>query len=85
MIPQLQRTHLPSVCTWQSVCGAVVPVDLELLDATHPFESSEALQRHLGGPRHKLEEPCSVRLVKGAQSTPEPLNLRRDITINTAV
>ena len=51
-------------------------MNLKLLYTVHALQGSKALQRHLGGPRHKLKESSSVCLVKGAQGSPEPLNLR---------
>lgn len=60
---------------WQAVGGAVVAVDLELLDAVHALQSGEALQRNLGRTGDKLQELGSVGLVEGAQGPPEPLDL----------
>ena len=51
-------------------------MDLELLDSIHALEGSKTLQRDLGRPCHKLQELGPVRLVKGAQRPPEPLDLR---------
>ena len=59
----------------QAVSGAVVTVNLELLDAVHALQSGEALQGHLGRARDKLQEFGPVGLVEGAQGTPEPLDL----------
>lgn len=39
---------------WQAVGGAVVAVDLELLDAVHALQSSEALKGNLGRAGDKL-------------------------------
>lgn len=61
---------------WQAVGGAIVAVDLELLDAVHALQSGEALQRNLRRAGDKLQEFGSVGLVKGAQGPPEPLDLR---------
>lgn len=63
------------MCTGQPLGGAVVAVDLELLDAVHALEVREALQRHLGRARHELQERRSVSLVKRPQRAPEPLDL----------
>ena len=60
----------------QSVSGAVISVDLELLHSVHPLQCSKALQRDLGRASHKLEEPGPVCLVKRAQSSPKPLDLQ---------
>lgn len=60
---------------WQAVCRAIVTMDLELLDSVHSFKSGETLQRHFGRTGHELEELGAIRLIKGAQSTPEPLYL----------
>lgn len=38
----------------QSVSGAIITVDLELLDAVHALQSSKTLQRHLGCACNKL-------------------------------
>lgn len=61
---------------WQAVGGAIVAVDLELLDAVHALQSSEALQRNLRRAGDKLQEFGPVGLVERAQGPPEPLDLR---------
>lgn len=69
---------------WQAVSGAIVTVDLELLDAVHALKSSETLKGNLGCASDKLQELGPVCLVKGAQGPPEPLNLKlfKNIYIN---
>lgn len=67
--------HLPSVRRGQAVSGAVVSVDLELLDAIHPLQCSKALKWHFRCACNKLQEFSPVSLVKGSQCTPEPLDL----------
>lgn len=67
---------LPGMSRWQAVSGAIVTVDLELLDAVHPLQSSKALERNLGRAGDKLQELGPVRLVKGPQGPPEPLDLK---------
>lgn len=74
---------LPSVCRGQAVGGAVIAVNLKLLDAVHALECSEALQRHFGRACDKLQKLGTVCLVKGAQCTPEPLNLHKQRKIFT--
>lgn len=71
------------MCGRQAVGGPVVTVNLELLCAVHALEVCEPLQGHLGRASHELQEPCSVCLVKGAQGTPEPLDLHRITDDNT--
>jgi len=73
--------NLPSVCRGQSISRPVVPVDLELLNSVHSFESSEALQGHLGSSGHELQELGSIRLVEGTQGSPEPLDLQANHTM----
>lgn len=67
---------LPGVSRWQAVSGAIVTVDLELLNAIHALQSSKALQGNLGCASDELQEFGSVGLVKRAQGPPEPLDLR---------
>lgn len=76
MISMVIFSWLPGVSGWQAVGGAIVAVDLELLDAVHALQSSEALQRNLRRAGDKLQELGSVGLVERAQGPPEPLDLR---------
>lgn len=39
---------------WQAVSGAIIPVDLELLDAVHALQGSKTLQGNLGCAGDKL-------------------------------
>lgn len=68
--------HLPCVSTGQPLSGAGVSVYLELLYTVHSFEGGKALERYLGRPRHKLDKTGTIGLVKGAQGSPKPLDLR---------
>ena len=61
---------------WQAVSGAIVTVNLELLDAVHALQSSKTLEGNLGGTSDKLQELSPVRLVEGTQGPPEPLDLK---------
>lgn len=67
---------LPSMSRWQAVSGAIVTVDLKLLNAVHALESSKTLEGDLGCAGDKLQELGSVRLVEGPQGPPEPLDLK---------
>ena len=67
--------HSPGMSTREPLCGAVISVDLEFLSAIHAFQEGKALERHLGGARHKLQEAGPVCLVKGAKGSPKPLDL----------
>lgn len=67
---------LPGVSRWQAVSGAIVTVDLKLLNAVHALQSSKTLEGNLGCASDKLQEFGSVGLVKGAQGPPEPLDLK---------
>ena len=49
---------------WQSVCGSVVFVDLELLSPVHAFQSLEALQGNLRRSGDELKELGLVSLVE---------------------
>lgn len=71
---------LPSMSRWQTVSGAIVTVDLELLDAVHALQSSKTLEWNLGCAGDKLEELCPVGLIKRTQSSPEPLDLKEKDT-----
>ena len=61
---------------WQAVSGAIVTVDLELLDAVHALQSSETLKGNLGRASDKLQEVGPLSLIERSQCTPEPLDLR---------
>lgn len=74
----LQRaTSLPGMSRWQAVSGAIVAVDLKLLDAVHALKGGKTLEGNLGCAGDKLQELSPVCLVKGPQGSPEPLNLRK--------
>ena len=45
---------LPSMSRWQAVSGAIIAVDLELLDAVHALQSSKTLEGNLGCAGDKL-------------------------------
>lgn len=45
---------LPGMSRWQAVSGAIITVDLELLDAVHALQSSETLEGNLGCAGDKL-------------------------------
>lgn len=65
---------------WQAVSGAIVTVDLELLDAVHALEGGKTLEGNLGCAGDKLQELSPVCLVEGPQGSPEPLNLKNKQT-----
>lgn len=46
--------YLPGMSRWQAVSGAIVTVDLELLDAVHALQSSKTLEGNLGRAGDKL-------------------------------
>lgn len=71
------------MCRRQAVGGAVIAVNLKLLDAVHTLQCSEALQRHFGRACDKLQKLGTVCLVKGAQCPPEPLDLHTQTEINS--
>ncbi len=56
--------RLPGMSRWQAVSGAIVTVDLELLDAVHALQSSKTLEGNLGRAGDKLQEFGPVCLVK---------------------
>lgn len=45
---------VPGMSRWQAVSGAIVTVDLELLDAVHALQSSKTLEGNLGRAGDKL-------------------------------
>ena len=67
--------NIPGMCRWKSVCGAIISVNLELLGTIHALKMGKALQRNFRGARDKLQEASSVRLVKGSEGPPEPVDL----------
>lgn len=54
IIYALQTCCLPGMSRWQAVSGAIVTVDLELLDAVHALQSSKTLKGNLGRASDKL-------------------------------
>lgn len=60
---------------WQSVCGSIVAMNLELLDTIHTLQGSKTLERNLRSTRDELQEFGSVSLIERTQCPPEPLNL----------
>jgi len=51
-------------------------MDLKLLNAVHAFEGCKTLKWHFGSSGHKLQELGTGSLIKRAQCTPEPLDLK---------
>ncbi len=52
-------------------------MDVKSTEAVHPLELGETVKGHFAGTSNKLEKLGSFFLIKGADSTPEPLNLCR--------
>ncbi|KAI6853393.1 hypothetical protein KC350_g76 [Hortaea werneckii] len=61
----------------QLLLAAVVTVDVEPGNAVHAFKLLETIQWHLAGTSDELQELGLFFLVKAADCTPEPLDLRR--------
>lgn len=51
-------------------------MNIELADPVHAFKLLETVERHFACPCNKLQEFGTLLLVKRADSTPEPLDLR---------
>jgi len=51
-------------------------MDLKLLNPIHAFEGCKTLKWHFGSSGHKLQELGTGSLIKRAQCTPEPLDLK---------
>jgi len=51
-------------------------MDLKLLNPIHAFEGCKTLKWHFGSSSHKLQELGTGSLIKRAQCTPEPLDLK---------
>lgn len=69
-------SNSPCVRRGQSIRGSVIPMYLEFLEAIHAFQCSKPLQWNLAGAGDKLEKLGTIGLVKRAQRSPEPLNLK---------
>ena len=60
---------------------------LEFLSAIHAFQMCESLERNFRCTSDELQESCSVRLIEGAQCSPEPLHLfwEKQITFHETI
>ena len=52
-------------------------MDIEPAEPIHALELLEAIERHLGRARDKLQQLCLFLFVEAAHRAPEPLHLRR--------
>lgn len=59
----------------QPVLGAIVTMDVELAKAIHTLEFLETVERDFAGTSDKLEQLCTLFLIEGSDSSPEPLDL----------
>ena len=50
-------------------------MDIESIDAVHTFKVLEAIEGNLAGSCNELKHFRAFLLVKGPESSPEPLNL----------
>lgn len=75
--PLYQSPFSPCVGRRPPVCGPVISVDLELLNAIHALKCHKTMERHFGGACQKLDELGTVSLFTRTQGCPEPLNLKR--------
>lgn len=60
----------------ETVLVTIVSVNVEATDAIHALKFLEPVQRHLASSRNKLQQFGKLFLVKGSDSSPEPLHLR---------
>lgn len=67
---------IPCVRRRQSVSWTIVTMDLKLLNPIHAFKGCKTLKWHFGSSGHKLQELGTGSLIKRAQCTPEPLDLK---------
>jgi hypothetical protein len=56
-------------------------MDLKFLNPVHAFQGCKTLKWHFGRSGHKLQELGTGSLIKRAQRTPEPLNLKNAFDI----
>ena len=61
----------------KALLAAIVSVDIELGEAIHALELLETIEWDFAGSRGELEKFGTLFLVKGADCSPEPLDLRR--------
>lgn len=61
---------------WKPILVAIVTMNVESTKAIHALKLLESVERDFAGAGDKLEQLSSLFLVKGANSTPEPLDLR---------
>jgi hypothetical protein len=50
-------------------------MDVELAKAIHTLEFLETVERDFAGTSDKLEQLCTLFLIEGSDSSPEPLDL----------
>ena len=67
--------YKPCVSQWQSVCGAIISMNLKLFSSIHALKISKALQWNLWCTSYKLDESCSICLIKRPQSPPTLMDL----------
>lgn len=60
----------------QPVLIAIIAVDIEATEAVHALKFLEAVERHLAGTGDELQQLGLLFLIEGADSAPEPLDLR---------
>ena len=73
----MRLTIEASMRTWQPVFVAVISMDIEPTEPIHTLELSKTIKRDLAGTGDELKKLGPFFFVKGADRTPEPLNLRR--------
>lgn len=65
----------------QTVLVAKIAVDIEPAEAVHALQLLEAVERHLGRARHKLQQLGLFFGLEAAHRAPEPLHLRRRLRV----
>ena len=56
-----------------------------LNDASHTSQLRKAFERHFGGARYELYEPCFFLLIETLEDLPKPANDRRVLAVAVVV